>query len=317
MRCVKRWLGAVLLSALNVTPALAQMDEAPPSVAPMQSTESASSEQAPAQQVTREPAQVLDTALAQCLPSCRSGFVCISGTCQSACNPACGPGELCTESGECSSREEQRYAQTIQRHDGFYVRLALGLGALIGSRTEVYSPFDEEYEMQGDLSGVAQVGALMIGGTVASGLVLGGGVWGVNAPSATYEGDISSVGFNANDVAAGQQADVGLASVSLIGPFLAWYPDPTRGLYGELGAGLALATIGGVYEQTATGELDIDEYEGAGWGAVLGIGYDFWIGEQWSLGVLGRVSYTSVSVSTETNTFDAFAPAIAGTATYH
>jgi hypothetical protein len=314
----ERWLGAVLLlSAPNAAPALAQMDEAPSAVAPTSSTDPTSSEGAPAEQVAREPTQVPEAAQTQCLPTCRAGFVCISGTCQSACNPACGPGEICTESGECSSREEQRYMQTIQRHDGFYVRLALGVGALIGSRTEVYAPFDEEYEMQGDLSGVAQVGALMIGGTVAPGLVLGGGAWGVNAPSATYEGDVASVGFNANRVAAGQQVDVGLASVSLIGPFLAWYPDPTRGLHGELGAGVALASIGGAYEQTATDQLDIEEYEGAGWGAVLGIGYDFWIGEQWSLGVLGRVSYTSVGVSTETNTFDAFAPAIAGTATYH
>lgn len=37
----------------------------------------------------------------QCLPSCRTGYLCISGQCVSSCNPICGAGEMCTERGEC------------------------------------------------------------------------------------------------------------------------------------------------------------------------------------------------------------------------
>ncbi|HEX6240504.1 MAG TPA: hypothetical protein VFZ61_06405, partial [Polyangiales bacterium] len=37
----------------------------------------------------------------QCLPSCRSGYLCVSGQCVSACNPICPAGEMCTERGEC------------------------------------------------------------------------------------------------------------------------------------------------------------------------------------------------------------------------
>jgi hypothetical protein len=37
----------------------------------------------------------------QCLPSCRTGYLCVGGQCVSACNPICGAGEMCTERGEC------------------------------------------------------------------------------------------------------------------------------------------------------------------------------------------------------------------------
>jgi hypothetical protein len=311
MGSVNRYLHAALLSSVvSATPALAQVNEAAPSVAPEAPAESAPSQGVSARQlVTPEPSQT------ECVPSCRSGFTCISGTCRSACNPACGPGELCTDAGECSSREEQRYDQTVRRHDGFYARLALGIGGLIGSRTEDYAPFDEVLRLEGDVSGIAQVGALMLGGTVAEGLVLGGGVWGANAPATTYEGDIQNLAVNR--VAEAEQADVGLASVSVLGPFLAWYPDPMGGLHGEVAAGFALASINGFSELRGSDVLEIEDYEGGGWGVVLGVGYDFWIGEQWSLGVLGRVSYASVGQTSDTNTLTAFIPAIAGTVTYH
>jgi len=39
----------------------------------------------------------------QCLPSCRTGYLCVSGQCMSACNPICPAGEMCTERGECVS----------------------------------------------------------------------------------------------------------------------------------------------------------------------------------------------------------------------
>lgn len=38
-----------------------------------------------------------------CTPACRSGFVCVMNQCVSACNPACGEGELCTDQGRCVS----------------------------------------------------------------------------------------------------------------------------------------------------------------------------------------------------------------------
>jgi hypothetical protein len=42
---------------------------------------------------------------AECIPSCRRGFVCVAGACVSACNPPCAAHERCTEALECVSRE--------------------------------------------------------------------------------------------------------------------------------------------------------------------------------------------------------------------
>lgn len=36
-----------------------------------------------------------------CAPQCRDGFVCIAGTCESACNPDCPAGQRCTGAGQC------------------------------------------------------------------------------------------------------------------------------------------------------------------------------------------------------------------------
>lgn len=42
---------------------------------------------------------------ATCAPSCRDGFVCMRGTCVSACNPQCDPGEVCTAGARCVPRD--------------------------------------------------------------------------------------------------------------------------------------------------------------------------------------------------------------------
>jgi hypothetical protein len=36
-----------------------------------------------------------------CFPPCRTGFLCWNGQCVSACNPPCGPGQQCAQSGAC------------------------------------------------------------------------------------------------------------------------------------------------------------------------------------------------------------------------
>jgi len=38
---------------------------------------------------------------AECVPGCRSGYVCVDGSCVSACNPPCGEGERCVGAGVC------------------------------------------------------------------------------------------------------------------------------------------------------------------------------------------------------------------------
>lgn len=48
------------------------------------------------------PPPPLSSTEVNCYPTCRSGYVCSLGECISRCNPPCGPGQRCLDSGECS-----------------------------------------------------------------------------------------------------------------------------------------------------------------------------------------------------------------------
>lgn len=41
-----------------------------------------------------------------CVPDCRAGFLCVAGTCQSACNPPCENGLVCSGALRCVDRDE-------------------------------------------------------------------------------------------------------------------------------------------------------------------------------------------------------------------
>jgi len=53
----------------------------------------------------------------------------------------------------------------------------------------------------------------------------------------------------------------------------------------------------------------------------LGGGYEWWVGEQWGIGVLGRLTYASLTWTSDSNTIETrhgvVVPAVLFTATYH
>ncbi|MFO7178584.1 MAG: hypothetical protein DIU78_007800 [Pseudomonadota bacterium] len=133
-------------------------------------------------------------------------------------------------------------------------------------------------EVRGRTLGLASVGELALGGTVGRGLVLGGGVYSAELVTATFRVDRDSV------TAPPPELDPPLRNVSVLGPFLDWYPSPTRGLHFQLALGLASMTAG-VVGTTRPGKAD---YAAFGGGIVLGAGHEWWIGDEWSIGVLAR-----------------------------
>jgi hypothetical protein len=160
---------------------------------------------------------------------------------------------------------------SARRHDGFYLRMGLGLaygqvvssGVLLGSDLELkFAGFGPAYE-------------LLIGGTLGSGFVLGGGFVGqdISDPDVTLE------------TANGTQVDRSVASgdalgVGVIGPFFDWFFDERGGAH--VGAMVGIGIIG----------LEGDNDEGSsGFGGSLWGGYDFWVSDQWSLGVEGRLLF--------------------------
>jgi hypothetical protein len=78
--------------ALLASTLLALLLAAPPA--------SAQTPEPPAPAAT-EPSAASTPPPAECLPSCRAGYVCLNGTCVSACNPPCGAGQRCEGTGQC------------------------------------------------------------------------------------------------------------------------------------------------------------------------------------------------------------------------
>jgi hypothetical protein len=147
-------------------------------------------------------------------------------------------------------------------HDGFYLRLSTGFG------------YQGVSSSAGD-SNVSTNGAgfaldIMIGGTPANGVVIGGGILGQTAVSPGQ----SSEGPAASGLASHPGGGVGLV---VIGPFVDVFPNPTGGFH--LGAELGIAGIG------LKGNNDTLS---GGFGGSMWVGYMGWMSSQWSLGGLVR-----------------------------
>ena len=165
----------------------------------------------------------------------------------------------------------------VHEHDGFYFRLGLGYAhlSLKGELTES-TPKQEI-----DVTGGGANFSLWLGGTPAPGLVLGGAVIGHAFAEPKVElGGASGTAENTT------------VNVSVIGPFVQYYIDPKGGFYlqGLIGFVSAKTT----YESGGTTN-ESEDTTGAGF--ALGAGYDFWVGEQWSIGPEFRFLYAKLKYS--------------------
>jgi hypothetical protein len=164
-------------------------------------------------------------------------------------------------------------------HDGFFLRFAIGYAYL--SDTIKVKDTDQEAKLKG--SGI-NFDVLMIGGTPAPGLVIGGALIGNGFGSPKFE-----VAGTEGDYCESRTTNSGDCSVtlSLIAPFVQWYFDPKQGFYIQ-------GLIG--YGALDDGIDETDEATGAVFG--IGAGYDFWVGKEWSIGPAFRLLFASLK---ETN----------------
>jgi hypothetical protein len=169
-------------------------------------------------------------------------------------------------------------------HDGFYLQLNAGLGYLSASD-----------EFDSSMSGVTIPASLLIGGTIGP-VALGGGFFGDYAPS-------PSASFNGEDV---ELEDVTMTLIG-IGMFADIYPDPKQGLHFQPFVGW------GGLERSYRG--DSGGSDPTGLVLALGVGYDFWVGNEWSIGPMFRMAYAPLSIND--SSVDAIAPALLATFTYH
>ncbi|MCC6897456.1 MAG: autotransporter domain-containing protein [Polyangiaceae bacterium] len=163
----------------------------------------------------------------------------------------------------------------VHEHDGFFLRFGLGYSYLRTSLKQTEPDNGTTGTIKG---GGIGMGLLMIGGSVAPGFVLGGALLGHGYSEPNFEVEDSN--GNKTDIDTKDET----LTFSVIGLFGQYYFDAKSGGYlqGLIGFG-----------QLDDGDDDNDNSEERPGGAVFGIGggYDFWIGEQWSLGPELRVMY--------------------------
>lgn len=205
-------------------------------------------------------------------------------------------------------------------HDGFYLRLALGGAYLISThefeRTSYYYPVTTTISHR--IDGLAQLGALMLGGTVAEGWVIGGGLWNANVfapqvstdPIPDYQGSQRPAPYG--QPGSSEPVETGLLSISLLGPFVAWYPNPRAGWHAALAVGYAHASCEGGASLGV-----VEPWRANGFGAMGAVGHDFWVSDQWSIGAQLGATFMRGASDTASGTFTAFVPALAMTGTYH
>lgn len=165
-----------------------------------------------------------------------------------------------------------------RNHDGFYLRMGMGPGY-----GRVVAEGAGSNDVKATYKGWGPAFELLLGGTLGSGFVLGGGFVGQDVSEPDLEVESRSVNVS------GTVEDQSLGILT-IGPFIDWYPDPKGG-----------AHVGVMIGPAEVGLQDDDGQSSTGLGGSLFGGYDFWIGDQWSLGLEGRV----VAASTEHTRNDA------------
>jgi hypothetical protein len=160
------------------------------------------------------------------------------------------------------------------RHDGFYFRLALGFAA---SRDHaVANPANDVTRDAGSVGGVGTATEVALGGSVSPRLILAGGYFGSTAVATSYERDDGAglpVALRRN------------RSFSLVGPFIDWYFASRMGLHAQMGVGVA--TLSGMRWEQADFE---DRRVAVGAGAMVGFGNEWWVSDNWGLGLTARLT---------------------------
>lgn len=193
-------------------------------------------------------------------------------------------------------------------HDGFYLRIGWGFGV-----------FDERLESDdlasgGSLKarnrGIATTSDIAIGGTVAPGWVIGGLIGSVDMIAST----LRTSGASLTEIPT--EIDPGLRNSSLIGPFVDWYPNVRGGFHAQAALGLATLTPR-LFGHPAT---DDSEYLAVGGGLMLGAGYEWWVADEWSIGVLTQLGARVMGGDADGASWShvvTISPNLCATLTYH
>jgi hypothetical protein len=178
----------------------------------------------------------------------------------------------------------------VREHDGFYLRMGIGVGRLAASFSA-----DDSTQLGGSVDGAlahgALVGELGIGGTPAPGLVIGGSISFSGTNDVTTH-DLSVNGATVSDLSHQN------ASMGLFGPMVDYYIDPKLGWHVQGVLGLAWVNVS---EGIRDGRPVTSKHNAGGLGFSVGGGWEGWVGKQWSMGALLRLTYASAETNPDQN----------------
>ncbi|MCA9596573.1 MAG: hypothetical protein KC776_24825 [Myxococcales bacterium] len=215
------------------------------------------------------------------------------------------------EDEELRDESEQKDHPGPRHHGGFYLRFGGGIG--MGSDgIQSSDSFDslrtgEKTSFDARASGFAAATEIAFGGTPFRGVVLGAGVYTATLPAASAD---------ASDIAAGSY-EYEVSQLALFSPLIDVYPWPTRGLHFQGGFGFGTLVMGQGFPKTGP---DARAHTAVGPGFMLGVGHEWFVADEWSLGLLARVLYAWTDgddpegVTWQHHTV---APALLLTVTYH
>lgn len=190
----------------------------------------------------------------------------------------------------------------VRTHDGFFLRMGLGMG------TATVKPDVPATVNVPEYSDTGLAIDLAIGGTLGAGVVLAFGIASNNLQG--YKLDTNAGANDPND-----------ATLTNVGLLIDWYVDPKKGfhVFGMPGQTLLSVNRSGT-RRLDDGTTTQNDTLGTGLGLTVGAGYEWFVGDEWSIGVLGR--YTTASLEDpESGTtkfkYKTSAFGILGVATFH
>jgi len=176
--------------------------------------------------------------------------------------------------------------KSVRNHDGGYARMGINLGYVSDTALRRNS--------KAESSGFGGFLDLALGVNVTDALVFGIAVHSLGAFSATTELDGQELGQRHSTY------------VQVLGLLLDYYPMPRQGLHLGVTFGAGDADI----------VVDSEQATSTGVGLALRLGYDVWVGEQWSLGPALGVLFVA-GASDEFGNHRAVAPTLTLSALYH
>ncbi len=180
-------------------------------------------------------------------------------------------------------------------HDGFYLQGDVGVGYLSSKSEKIASS-------QLTLSGVTTPFELLLGGTVGP-VVIGGGLFADYSPSPTAKQEYA--GTSTQEIPGFKMTFLGTVLFADI------YPDVHGGMHFRPFLGYSDITL------SYQGRSSTNDPHGLVFG--LAGGYNWWVSDQWSIGVEGRFAYAPLKVTagSQSVSYNTIAPAIMASFTYH